>query len=123
MLYQAVFLSMTTHHTGSRAASRTRGAPNFAASARRQNRHPRAPALPVAARSLTRPSNARCAASVIETKEVHMTKVLDIYAEIAELRAELAHCILTRKERRESQRRLEELLAEAERRSREAEGA
>ena len=42
---------------------------------------------------------------------------------LAELRAELAHCILTRKERRESQRRLEELFAEAERRSREAEGA
>ncbi|WP_371349453.1 hypothetical protein [Ancylobacter sp. IITR112] len=52
-----------------------------------------------------------------------MTKVLDIYAEIAELRAELAHCIFTCKQRRESQRRLEELLAEAERRSREAEGA
>lgn len=48
-----------------------------------------------------------------------MTKVLDIYAEIAEL----AHCILTRKERRDSLQCLEELLAEAERRSREAEGA
>lgn len=114
---------MSDHHTGSRAASRTRGAPNFAAAARRQNRHPRAPAPPVAARSLTRPSNARWPASVIDTKEVHMTMVLDIYAEIAELRAELTHCILTRKERRDAQRRLEELLAEAEHRSREAKGA
>jgi hypothetical protein len=52
-----------------------------------------------------------------------MTMVLDIYAEIAELRAELTHCILTRKERRDAQRRLEELLAEAEHRSREAKGA
>lgn len=51
-----------------------------------------------------------------------MTRV-DIYTEIAELRAELRHCILTRKERRESLRRLEELLAEAERRRCEEEGA
>ncbi|MFG1315459.1 hypothetical protein [Xanthobacter autotrophicus] len=48
-----------------------------------------------------------------------MTQVLDIHAEITEL----AHCILTRKERRDGLRRLEELLAEAERRGREAEGA
>lgn len=47
-----------------------------------------------------------------------MTAIHDIYAEIAELRAELADCILTRKERAETQHRLEEALAEAERRSR-----
>lgn len=52
-----------------------------------------------------------------------MTQLLDIHAEITELRAELAHCILTRKERRDGLRRLEELLTEAERRGREAEGA
>ena len=85
-------------------------------------RLPHTPAPPVAARSLTRPSNNWLPASVIETKEVHMTRV-DIYTEIAELRAELRHCILTRKERRESLRRLEELLAEAERRRCEEEGA
>ena len=55
-------------------------------------------------------------------KEVHMTRVLDIYAEIAELRAELAECFLTRKERAETLRRLQEALAEAERRRHEAEG-
>ncbi|MFC3207574.1 MULTISPECIES: hypothetical protein [Hyphomicrobiales] len=52
-----------------------------------------------------------------------MENVHDIYAEIAELRAELAHCILTRKERRETQQRLDQALTEAERREREAEGA
>ncbi|ETR79473.1 MULTISPECIES: hypothetical protein [Hyphomicrobiales] len=52
-----------------------------------------------------------------------MENVHDIYAEIAELRAELAHCILTRKERRETQQRLDQALAEAERRQREAAGA
>lgn len=113
---------MTADHTGSRVASRTRGSPNFADAARQQNRHPRAPALPVASRSLTRPSNARPPASVIETKEAFMTQISDIYAEIAELRAELAHCILTRNERAEAQRRLEAALAEAEGR-RGAEGA
>jgi predicted ATP-grasp superfamily ATP-dependent carboligase len=51
-----------------------------------------------------------------------MTRILDIYTEMAELRVELSHCILTRKERRESLRRLEELLAEAERRRHEEEG-
>lgn len=35
-----------------------------------------------------------------------MEDIRDIYAEIAELRAELAHCILTRRERRETQLRL-----------------
>jgi hypothetical protein len=52
-----------------------------------------------------------------------MEDVHDIYAEIAELRAELAHCILTRKERRETQQRLDRALTEAEHRQREAEGA
>ena len=52
-----------------------------------------------------------------------MEDVHDIYAEIAELRAELAYCILTRKERRETQQRLKQALTEAERRLREAEGA
>ena len=100
--------------------------PQFSAATRRaatENRHPHAPALPVAARSLTRPSSARRPASVIETTEVHMENVHDIYAEIAELRAELAQCILTRKERREAQQRLDQALTEAERRQREAEGA
>ena len=45
-----------------------------------------------------------------------MTRILDIYAEMAELRAELAQCILTRKERSDALRRLEELRTEAERR-------
>lgn len=62
-------------------------------------------------------------ASVIETKEVLMEDIPDIYAEIAELRAELAHCILTRRERRETQLRLVQALTEADRRQREAEGA
>lgn len=52
-----------------------------------------------------------------------MTEIYDIYAEIAEQRAELMYCILTRKERIETQRRLDAALAEAERREREAEGA
>lgn len=51
-----------------------------------------------------------------------MTRILDIYAEMAELRAELAHCILTRKERKGSLQRLDELCAEAKHRQR-AEGA
>lgn len=52
-----------------------------------------------------------------------MEDIRDIYAEIAELRAELAHCILTRKERRETQLRLDRALVEAERRQRAAQGA
>lgn len=52
-----------------------------------------------------------------------MTQVLDIYAEIAELRAEFDHCILTREERAETLRRLEAARAEAERRERAREGA
>ncbi len=51
-----------------------------------------------------------------------MTKFCDIHADIAELRAELSDCILTRQERAATLRRLETLLAEVERR-REAEGA
>lgn len=86
-------------------------------------RLPHAPVTPAATRSLTRPSNTWSPASVIETKEVHMTRVLDIYAEMAELRAELVRCILTRKERRESLERLKQLVAEAERGQREEEGA
>ncbi len=45
-----------------------------------------------------------------------MDNAFDIYAEIAELRAELAECILTRRERAETQVRLDQLLAEADRR-------
>lgn len=41
-----------------------------------------------------------------------MTNAFDIYADIAALRAELAECILTRKERTETQARLDQLLAE-----------
>ena len=52
-----------------------------------------------------------------------MTKFFDIHADIAELRAELSDCILTRRERTASLRRLETLLAEVERRRHEAEGA
>jgi len=52
-----------------------------------------------------------------------MENVHDIYAEIAELRAELAHCILTRKERRETQQRLDQALTEAERRGARGGGA
>lgn len=44
-----------------------------------------------------------------------MTNFFDIHAEIAELRAELSDCILTRRERATTLRRLEALLAEAER--------
>ncbi len=51
-----------------------------------------------------------------------MTYIFDIYAEIAELRAELAHCILTPEERAETRRRLEEALEEADRRRGEEEG-
>lgn len=52
-----------------------------------------------------------------------MTDSFDIHAEIAELRAEIANCLLTREELTEALRRLEELLAEVERRRREEEGA
>jgi hypothetical protein len=52
-----------------------------------------------------------------------MKNVRDIYQEIAEQRAELTSCILTRKERKETQARLDAALVEAERRRREAEGA
>lgn len=52
-----------------------------------------------------------------------MKDIRDIYQEIAEQRAELMYCILTRKERRETQERLEAALAEAERRLRAEEGA
>ncbi|MGR9426272.1 hypothetical protein [Rhizobium leguminosarum] len=52
-----------------------------------------------------------------------MKDIRDIYQEIAEQRAELASCILTRKERKETQARLEAALAEAERRRREDMGA
>ncbi|MEE9926138.1 MAG: hypothetical protein PBV01_22680 [Brucella anthropi] len=52
-----------------------------------------------------------------------MTQVLDIYAEIMELRAELDHCILTREERAETLRRLEAARAGAERQERAGEGA
>ena len=52
-----------------------------------------------------------------------MRDVRDIYQEIAEQRAELMGCILTRKERKETQQRLEAALAEAERRLREEEWA
>lgn len=53
-----------------------------------------------------------------------MNTIIDIYAEIAELRAELSGCILTRRERAETLRRLDEALAEAERRhNAEEEGA
>lgn len=45
--------------------------------------------------------------------------ITDIYQEIAEQRAELMHCYMTRKERREAQHRLDAALAEAERRLRE----
>ena len=66
--------------------------------------------------SLPRTSNDRWRPPVIETLEVHMDYAFDIYADIAELRAELAECILTRKERVETQARLDQLLAEADRR-------
>lgn len=52
-----------------------------------------------------------------------MTEFFDIHAEIAELRAELADCILTREEHAEALRRLEKLLAEVARRREEEEGA
>lgn len=66
--------------------------------------------------SLPRTSNDRWRPPVIETLEVHVNNAFDIYADIAELRAELAECILTRKERAETQARLDQLLAEADRR-------
>ncbi len=66
--------------------------------------------------SLHRTSNDRWQPPVIETLEVHMDYAFDIYADIAELRAEIAECILTRKERAEAQARLDQLLAEADRR-------
>ena len=65
--------------------------------------------------SLPRTSNDRWRPPVIETKEAHMHNTICIHQEIAELRAELAECILTRKERAETQARLDQLLAEADR--------
>jgi hypothetical protein len=52
-----------------------------------------------------------------------MTNFFDIHAEIAELRAELAECILTRRERATTLRRLETLLVEVERHREKEEGA
>jgi hypothetical protein len=52
-----------------------------------------------------------------------MTEFFDIHTEIAELRAELAECILTREEHAEALRRLNELLAEVARRREEEEEA
>lgn len=52
-----------------------------------------------------------------------MTNSFDIHAEIAELRAEITNCLLTREELADALRRLEDLLAEVERRRREEEGA
>lgn len=52
-----------------------------------------------------------------------MRDVRDIYQEIAEQRAELMHCHMTRKARKEAQQRLEAARAEAERRLREEECA
>ena len=65
--------------------------------------------------SLPRTSNDRWRPPVIETLEVHLDYAFDIYADIAELRAELAECILTRRERAETKARLDKLLAEADR--------
>lgn len=110
---------MTGNHTGSRAASRTNGAPKKL----RFSAPPFAGAAGRVPRSLTRHANARSSAFVIETKEVPMTEIYDIYAEIAEQRAELMYCFLTRKERIATQRRLDAALAEAARREREVEGA
>ena len=45
-----------------------------------------------------------------------MTHILDIFAEISELRAELASTVLTRAERTETLQRLDAALTEAERR-------
>lgn len=52
-----------------------------------------------------------------------MTDFFDIHADIAELRAELAECILTRRERAATLQRLEALLAEVARRRKDVEGA
>jgi hypothetical protein len=52
-----------------------------------------------------------------------MTKFFDIHADIVELRAELSDCILTRRERAATLRRLEGLLTEVARRQDGAEGA
>lgn len=65
----------------------------------------------------------RSPVSVIETTETTMTDPFDIHAEIAELRAEITNCLLTREELADALRRLEDLLAELERRRREEEGA
>lgn len=51
-----------------------------------------------------------------------MTNFFDIHAEIAELRAELADCILTRRERAATLQRLETLLAEVARCREDVEG-
>lgn len=52
-----------------------------------------------------------------------MTGIIDIWAEIAELRAELSGTILTTKERARSAKRLDAALVEAERRRQAEEGA
>lgn len=50
-----------------------------------------------------------------------MPTIIDLDREISDLRAELQGCVLTRKERRDSEHRLEQALAEVRRRSEEGE--
>ncbi|MFG1347738.1 hypothetical protein V5F59_22840 [Xanthobacter autotrophicus DSM 431] len=51
-----------------------------------------------------------------------MTDFIDIHTEIAELRAELSACLLTRKERADALQRIENLLAAVAQTRNEAEG-
>jgi hypothetical protein len=68
---------------------------------------------------LTHDINRRSAVPVIKTRRLAMNNTISIWQDLEEQRAELAACHLTRKQRRDTKRRIEALLAEAERQRRE----
>jgi hypothetical protein len=72
-------------------------------------RLPHSPAPPVACAILDPARSVTVSAFRLQTEERHM---LTIYDQIQELRAELARCILTRRERAQTEAKLQRLIAE-----------
>jgi hypothetical protein len=72
-------------------------------------RLPHSPAPPVAGAILDPARSRTVSASRLQTEERHM---LTIYDQIQELRAELASCILTYRERAQAEAELQRLIAE-----------
>jgi hypothetical protein len=72
-------------------------------------RLPHSPAPPVACAILDPARSGTVSATRLQTEERHM---LTIYDQIQELRAELARCILTRRERAQAEAELKRLIAE-----------